>query len=109
MKKQKVSAEILEDISVSDAKKVGRALYNYRLTLQWLQLRLERDWGITIQYSQLSEVIAGKRELGPKMRLAVYCAMKVIEQYEDFYGYKRKERSVPSDSDGANGEQNDGT
>lgn len=100
MKKRKAMQQDLDEISVADAKKVGRALYNYRLTLKWLQLRLERDWGIKIQYSLLSDVIAGKRNLGPKMGLAVYCSMKVIEQYEEFYGYRRKKKEE-SENDGS--------
>lgn len=100
MKKKKAMQQDLDEISIADAKKVGRALFNHCLTLKWLQLRIERDWGVKIQYSLLSDVIAGKRNLGPKMRLAVYCSMKVIEQYEEFYGYRRKKKEE-SENDGS--------
>ena len=79
MKKQKIIQQALDDISVSDAKKIGRALYNYRLTQQWLILRLDKDWGVKINYTLLSEVIAGKRALGPKPSYRIYfffCFMK---------------------------------
>lgn len=97
MKKPKAKQFELDEISVADAKRVGRALFEYRLTQGWLILRLNRDWGIQIRQSQLSEVIAGKRELGPKMRLVIWCAQQVIAQYEEFYGYRKKERKENDD------------
>lgn len=86
MKRQRASKELLDDISVSDAKGVGRALYNHRLSQRWLQLRLDRDMGIKIHASQLSEVLDGKRALGPKMRLMVWCSKQIMVQYEEYYG-----------------------
>lgn len=86
MKKQKVNRQVPEDISVSDAKRVGRALYNHCLSQKWLQMRLDRDWGIKIHTSQLSEVLDGKRAIGPKMRLVIWCSQQIIAQYEEFYG-----------------------
>lgn len=89
MKKQNITRQMVDEISVLDAKKIQRALYNYCLSQKWLQLRLDRDWGIKIHTSQLSEVLDGKRNLGPKMRLVVWCSQQIIAQYEEFYGSGR--------------------
>ena len=97
MRKKKAKQFELDEITISDAKRVGRALFEYRLTQGWLILRLNRDWGIKISQSLLSEVMAGKRELGPKMRLAVWCCIQIIEQYEEFYGYRKKKEDENGD------------
>ena len=97
MKKQKAKQFELDEISIADAKRIGRALFDYRLTQSWMILRLNVDWGIRIRQSQLSEVIAGKRELGPKMKLAVWCCIQIIEQYEMFYGYRKKSEGGEDD------------
>ncbi|MBE6547954.1 MAG: hypothetical protein E7667_03625 [Ruminococcaceae bacterium] len=97
MKKQKAKQFELDEISIADAKRVGQKLFDYRLTQDWLMLRLNKDWGISIRQSQLSEVLAGKRALGPKMRLVVWCCMQVIRQYEEFYGYCKKETEAEDD------------
>lgn len=96
MKKKKAVQQDLDEISVADAKKVGRALYNYRLTQLWLQLRLDKDWGIKVHASQLAEVLGGKRALGPKTRLVIWCSQQIISRYEELYGY-RKKKEAPED------------
>lgn len=97
MKKKKAMQQDLDEISVADAKKVGRALYNYRLTQLWLQLRLDKDWGIKIHTSQLAEVLGGKRALGPKTRLVILCSQQIVAQYEEFYGYRKKKEESEND------------
>ena len=72
-------------ITVDDARALKTALDRNRLTQKWLMHRLDRDFGIKIRKSQLSEIMDGKRPLGPKMQRLIWCATRVIEEYESFY------------------------
>ena len=82
MKKQTIPDELLDSISQADAKEIYKKLINHRLTQKWLIYRLNRDYGVRVQYSAFSELITGKRPIGRKMQLVIYLSYKIIEQYE---------------------------
>lgn len=72
-------------ITVDDARALKVALERNRLTQKWLMHRLDRDFGIKIRKSQLSEIMDGKRPIGPKMQRLIWCSARVIDEYESFY------------------------
>ena len=74
-----------ELMTVDDAARVRERLDKNRLSQKWLLFRLDRDWGIQVKRSQLSEIIDGKRPIGPKTQRLIWCCLKVIEEYEKFY------------------------
>ena len=85
MKKNKKSAAY-ELMTLDDAAAVRERLDRNRLTQKWLIFRLDRDWGISVRKSQLSEILDGKRALGPKTQKLIWCSLRVIDEYERFYG-----------------------
>ena len=84
--KKKQRAPSYEYITPDDAATVRARLDRNRLTQKWLIFRLDRDWGISVKSSQLSEILDGKRPLGPKTQRLIWCCLKIIEEYEKFYG-----------------------
>lgn len=74
-----------ELISIDDATTVRERLERNRLTQKWLIFRLDHDWGIQVKKSQLSEILDGKRPLGPKTQRLIWCCLRIIEEYEKFY------------------------
>ena len=74
-----------ELMTVDDATRVRERLDKNRLSQKWLLFRLDRDWGIQVRKSQLSEILDGKRALGPKTQRLIWCCHRVIEDYESFY------------------------
>lgn len=85
MKKNQRSASY-ELMTLDDAAAVRERLDRNRLTQKWLIFRLDRDWGISVKKSQLSEILDGKRALGPKTQKLIWCSLRVIDEYERFYG-----------------------
>lgn len=83
-KNQKKSS--YELMTLDDAVAVRERLDRNRLTQKWLIFRLDRDWGISVKKSQLSEILDGKRALGPKTQKLIWCSLRVIDEYERFYG-----------------------
>ena len=83
-KNQKKSS--YELMTLDDAAAVRARLDRNRLTQKWLIFRLDRDWGISVKKSQLSEILDGKRALGPKTQKLIWCSLRVIDEYERFYG-----------------------
>lgn len=73
-------------MTLDDAAAVRERLDRNRLTQKWLIFRLDRDWGISVKKSQLSEILDGKRALGPKTQKLIWCSLRVIDEYERFYG-----------------------
>ena len=72
-------------ITVDDARALKVALERNRLTQKWLMFRLDRDFGIKVRKTQMSEIIEGKRPLGPKTQRLIWCSARVIDEYESFY------------------------
>ena len=77
--------EFFDYVNVDDAKALLGMLNRNRLTTKWLIHRLNRDFGIKVNTSYLSQVMNGKREIGPKTQRLIWCAHRVIEEYESFY------------------------
>ena len=90
MKRIKAPQEFLEVIGIENAKAVKKALDRNVLSQKWLLHRLDRDWGLQLKPSELSEVLYGKRPVGPKMQKVIWCAEQVIAEYESFYNSKRR-------------------
>ncbi len=86
MKNKDFKNEMFELVTVDDARAVKAALERDRLTQKWLIFRLDRDFGIKIKKAQLSAVLDGKRPMGKKTQRLIWCAQRVIEEYERFYG-----------------------
>ena len=84
-KRTNIQNELFELVTVDTARAVKDALERNRLTQKWLIFRLDKDFGIQIQKSVLSEVFEGKRPIGKKMQRMLWCAERVIEEYESFY------------------------
>ena len=78
--------ELFELVTVDDAKAVKTRLEKCRLTQLWLIYRLNRDFGIRIKKSQLSEILDGKRTPGPRTQRIIWCCDRVMEEYEKYYG-----------------------
>lgn len=74
-----------ELITTDDAAAVRERLERNRLTQKWLIFRLDRDWGIQVKKSQFSEILDGKRALGPKTQRLIWCCLRIIDEYESFY------------------------
>ena len=74
-----------ETMNVDDAKRIKQALARHRLSQEWLIHRLDRDWGIKINYAAMSAVLAGKRTIGRRMQRMLWCSNQIIKKYEDFY------------------------
>lgn len=85
MKKNQTKSSY-ELMTLDDAAAVRERLDRNRLTQKWLIFRLDRDWGISVKKSQLSEILDGKRALGPKTQKLIWCSLRVIDEYERFYG-----------------------
>lgn len=90
MKRINVPQEFLNLIGVDNAKAVKAALDRNRLSQKWLLWRLDQDWGLKLKPSELSELLYGKRAVGPKMQKAIWCAEQVIAEYEGFYNRKKR-------------------
>ena len=90
MKRVNVPREFLNLIDIDNAKAVKAALDRNRLSQKWLLYRLDQDWGLKLKPSELSELLYGKRPVGPKMQKAIWCAEQVIAEYESFYNKKKR-------------------
>lgn len=90
MKRVNVPQEFLDVIGVDNAKAVKKALDRNRLSQKWLLWRLDQDWGLKLKPSELSELLYGKRTVGPKMQKVLWCAEQVLAEYESFYNKKRR-------------------
>lgn len=77
--------EIFDHLTVDDARRVKERLERNRLTQKWLSFRLDRDFGIVMSKSHISEIIDGKRAMTHKNRRVVWCCHKVLDEYERFY------------------------
>ena len=78
--------ELFDLVTMDNAKAIKGQLDRNRLTQQWLMHRLDRDFGIRVKKSQLSEILDGKRPLGPRTKRLIWCCERVLEEYEKFYG-----------------------
>ena len=74
-----------ETMTIDDARRIKKALARNKLSQEWLIHRLDRDWGIQINYAALSAVLAGKRTIGRRMQRMLWCSDQIIKKYEDFY------------------------
>jgi hypothetical protein len=74
-----------ESINEESAKAIKRALARNKLTNDWLIHRLDRDWGIQVNYAHISAVLNGKRAIGPRTQRMLWCAEQIIKEYEEFY------------------------
>ena len=83
MKKYTIPHELLDGISVADAKEIHKKLIDHHLTQKWLLHRLNQDYGIRIRESSFSQLLTGQRPIGRKMQLAIYLSHKIIKSYED--------------------------
>lgn len=83
MKKQK--PEIYDHFTEDDARRVKARLERNRLTQKWLAFRLDRDYGVVIAKSQVSEIIDGKRSMTRKNCHIVWCCHKILDEYERLY------------------------
>lgn len=90
MKRKNVPREFLEVMGVENARAVKAALDRNRLSQKWLLWRLDQDWGLKIKPSEFSELLYGKRTVGPKMQRVLWCAEQVITEYESFYKERRR-------------------
>ena len=90
MKKSNIPQEFLAMIGIENAKAVKAALDRNRLSQKWLLWRLDQDWGFKLKPSELSELLYGKRPVGPKMQKVLWCAEQIIAEYESFYKERRK-------------------
>lgn len=78
--------ELFELVTVDDARAVKERLDRNRLNQLWLIHRLDRDFGIRVKKSQLSETLDGKRPIGPRTQRLIWCCGCIIDEYEKFYG-----------------------
>ena len=78
--------EIFELVTVDDARAVKERLERNKLNQLWLIHRLDRDFGIRVKKSQLSETLEGKRPIGPRTQRLIWCCACIIDEYEKFYG-----------------------
>ena len=90
MKKGNVPQEFLAVIDAENARAVKAALDRNRLSQKWLLWRLDQDWGFKLKPSELSELLYGKRPVGPKMQRVLWCAERIITEYESFYNERRR-------------------
>lgn len=74
-----------EAINAESAKAIKRALARNKLTNDWLIHRLDKDWGIKVNYAHISAVLNGKRAIGPRTQRMLWCAEQIIKEYEEFY------------------------
>lgn len=74
-----------ELINEESAKAIDRALKRNKLTNLWLIHRLDKDWGIKVNYAHISAVLNGKRAIGPRTQRMLWCAEQIIKEYEEFY------------------------
>ena len=74
-----------ELITADDAATARERLERNRLTQKWLIFRLDRDWGIRVKKSQLSEILDGKRALGPKTQKLIWCCLRILYENDRFY------------------------
>lgn len=81
--------ELFEMVTVDSARAVKTALERHRLTQMWLIYRLDQDFGIKVRKSQLSEILDGKRPIGPRTQRLIWCCERVLEEYESFYKGRR--------------------
>ena len=77
--------EIFDHLTVDDARHVKERLERARLTQKWLSFRLDRDFGIVMKKSHISEIIDGKRPMTHKNRRVIWCCHKVLDEYESIY------------------------
>ena len=90
MKKGNIPQEFLAVIDAENARAVKAALDRNRLSQKWLLWRLDQDWGFKLKPSELSELLYGKRPVGPKMQRVLWCAEQIITEYESFYNERRR-------------------
>ena len=74
-----------ELVNDESAKAIKSALARNKLTNDWLIHRLDRDWGIKVNYAHISAVLNGKRPIGRKTQRMLWCAEQIIREYEEFY------------------------
>lgn len=84
MRKDRKS-ELFKLMTVDNARAIKAALERNRLTQTWLMHRLDRDFGIRVKKSQLSEILDGKRPLGPKTQRLIWICEGILEEYESYY------------------------
>jgi len=84
MKKEN-KQELFELLTEDDARSVKERLERARLTQLWLLFRLDRDFGIRIKKAYLSILLDGNRPLTHKTCRIIWCAIKVLDEYEKFY------------------------
>ena len=78
-----------ESMNAESAKAIKKALARNRLSQEWLIYRLDRDWGIKVNYAHISAVLNGKRTIGVRTQRMLWCSEQIIKEYEEFY--KKKE------------------
>ena len=83
MKRQPIPDELLDGISVADAKEIYKKLIDHYLTQKWLRYRLNTDYGIKVRDSAFSQLLTGQRPIGKKMQLVIYLSHKIIKSYEE--------------------------
>ena len=74
-----------ELMNTESAKAIKRALARNKLSSDWLIHRLDKDWGIKVNYAHISAVLNGKRAIGPRTQRMLWCAEQIIKEYEEFY------------------------
>lgn len=74
-----------ESMNAESAKAIKRALARNKLSSDWLIHRLDKDWGIKVNYAHISAVFNGKRQIGPRTQRMLWCAEQIIKEYEEFY------------------------
>lgn len=74
-----------ETMTIDDVRRIKKALARNKLSQEWLIHRLDRDWGVQINYATLSAVLAGKRAIGRRTQRMLWCSDQIIKKYEDFY------------------------
>ena len=79
-----------ELINEESVKAIDKALKRNRLTRLWLVHRLDRDFGIKVNPAHIAAVFSGKRKIGRKTQRMLWCAEKIIAEYENFYGEGRE-------------------
>ena len=83
--KGKHENELFDLINVDDIVTIRKSLERNQLPYKWLMHRLDRDFGIKVKQSFLSQVMEGHKGLGPKTRRMIWCSLRVVEEYESFY------------------------
>lgn len=83
--KKGLENELFDLIDMDDVAQIKKKLERNRLSYKWLIHRLNRDFGIKVKPAFLSQVMEGRKALGPKTRRMIWCCLRVVEEYESFY------------------------